>query len=60
MTVPERPTPERHDPPSDYICLDEWRADDAVCVCMLPDGHGEEGHECRCGRSWQTTEASHA
>jgi hypothetical protein len=44
---------ERHDPPSDYICRDEWRADTAVCICQLPDGHGEDWHECRCGKTWQ-------
>lgn len=51
-------TPERHDPPTDYICLDEWRDDTSVCVCQLPDGHAEDGHECRCGRSLETTYAS--
>ncbi|MDN3356058.1 hypothetical protein [Actinomadura sp. DC4] len=52
-TVTAEPGPGRHDPPTDYICLDEWRDDTAVCVCQLPEGHGEDWHECRCGKTWQ-------
>lgn len=44
----------RHDPPSERMCLDEFRDIAEICVCYLPEDHTDAWHECRCGARWTT------